>query len=138
MFDVKPDGAYLTKAVTAVSVGPVRNVVERDWTPPLLRLPKGQHAPWGGRFQTGSITMAVKATQQPAEDVTVGTQTVKTNVYRFDQEASGEYTGNRVEQFWVDPTTGIVVRYTIDSSLKGPTNLDFQVDQTLTGLTPKT
>lgn len=138
VFALKPDGAYLTKAVTRISVGPVRNVVERDWKPQLLRIPTGAHAPWGGNHQTGTITMAVKATQRPAEDVTVGTQTVKANVYRFDQQATGEYTGTRVEQFWVDPKTHLVVRYTIDSSLKGPTDLDFEVDETLTSLEPRT
>lgn len=137
-YAVAPDGAYLTKAVTTISAGPIRTVRERDWNPRLLRFPAKSHAPWGGAYQAGDIAMTVKAREEAPEEVDVAGTAVKARVFSFHQIASGEYSGTRDETFWVDGETGILLRYRIVSSLTGPTNLDFTADQTLTSMTPRT
>ena len=51
---------------------------------------------------------------------------------------TGEYSRARTETFWYSPRRGLVVKYTSDSSLDGPTDLDITAEQTLRALTPQT
>lgn len=132
-------GAHLTFAITTIVAGPITTVRERAWKPRLLRFPLGAPpADWGGDFTAGDLTLAVTVTAKPDEKVTVGGTPVTAKVYEFDQAITGEYRGTRTETFWYDPASALVLRYRIESDIKGPTNLRFSADQTLTSLTPRT
>lgn len=139
-YAMKPDGAYLVFARTVLNVGPFTVTKDRDWVPSLLRDPSNAKP---GTTTTGSyaagkdLTMKVTTTVLPPAPVDVGGTKVPATVVKFDQIASGEYTGNRTETFWWSKD-GLLLRYTIDSSLKGSTNLDMTADQRLRSLTPTT
>ncbi|MCB9010458.1 MAG: hypothetical protein H6531_01355 [Actinobacteria bacterium] len=137
---LEDEGTFLTFAKTTVSAGPITSVRDRTWTPRLLRFPAAgaSQKSWGGTYKAGALDLQVKASEKPSESVTVGDATVQANVYEFVQDVTGEYSGDRTEVFWVDPKTSLVVRYTIESRLRGPVNIDFFADQTLDSLTPQT
>lgn len=139
-YELTARGALLTKAITTISAGPVRTVRDRAWTPKLLRFPAAAPMPAqvSGDYTAGSLSLKVAARALPDAPVEVDGRTVTARVYRFSQDVTGEYTGTRTETFWYDPATALVLRYTIDSTLEGPTDLEFVVDQTLTSLTPRT
>jgi hypothetical protein len=138
-YALQGDGAYVTFAVTTISAGPIKTVRERSWSPKLLRFPlapkPGQT--WGGDFTAGDLKLNIKSRMLPKETVTVGGTPVETQVAEFVQKITGEYTGDRTETYWYAPKLGVIVRYKIDSSLKGPTNLDFHADQTLQAVEPE-
>ncbi len=136
----KVDGAHLVFAKTILNVGPLTVTKDRAWTPTLLRDPSPAKpgTTTSGTFQAGdALTMKVTTTVLPPATVDVGGTKVPATAVKFDQIASGEYTGTRTETFWW-AKNGLLLRYTIDSSLKGSTNLDMKADQTLTALTPTT
>ncbi len=139
-YDLGAEGAKLTFAITTISAGPIRTVRDREWKPVLVRFPVDGPlpSPVSGRYTAGDLTLNVTAQNLPDATVDVGGTPVKAHVYRFDQDVTGEYSGTRTETFWYDPESALVLRYTIRSSIKGPTNLDFDVDQRLTSLTPRT
>ena len=137
-YSLDKDGAYVTFAVTTLEAGPTKTVRERAWSPKLLRLPVADGAKeWGGDFTAGDLTLNVKSRQLPTETVTVGGESVEVQVVETVQKITGEFSGDRTETFWYSPKTGVIVRYKITSSLKGPTDLDFNADQTLVSLTPE-
>lgn len=132
------DGTVLTFAITKLKVGPTSTTRERAWTPVLLRFP-ADSAPgktWGGAYKSGDLDLTITAKALPDATVTVAGEAVRTDVFEFVQDVKGEFTGSRTETFWYSPEQDLVVRYKIDSSLDGPTDLDFAADQTLTSLTP--
>lgn len=132
------DGASAIWAQTKVSAGTVGRTQPRDWTPPPLRLPRapevGQR--WGGDYRSGSLEVTIANEVLREDAVAVGGESVPVMVIESIQTIAGEYDGERTELFWYSPETGLVPRYQIDSSLDGPVNLDFTVDQTLRSLTP--
>ena len=139
-YAAKPDGTHLVFARTVLTVGPLTVTKDREWVPSLLRDPATAKVgtTTTGTFKAGSeLTMQVTTTVLPPESVDVGGTKVPATVVKFDQVASGEYTGNRTETFWWSKD-GLLLRYTIDSSLKGSTNLDLVADQRLISLTPTT
>lgn len=139
-YAAKPDGAHLVFARTVLNVGPLTVTKDREWVPSLLRSPANAKAgaTTSGTFKAGGeLTMQVTTTVLPPVSVDVGGTKVPATVVKFDQVASGEYTGNRTETFWWSKD-GLLLRYTIDSSLKGSTDLDLVADQRLTSLTPTT
>lgn len=134
------EGATLTFAITTIAAGPIKTVRDRAWNPVLLRFPADGTLPGSvsGDYTAGDLKLKVTATNLPDETVEVDGTPVKAKVYKFAQDVTGEYSGNRTETFWYDPKSALVLRYVIRSSIKGPTNLDFDVDQTLVSLTPRT
>ena len=139
-YTLEADGAYVTFAVTTIAAGPIKTVRERSWAPKLLRLPSVAGArtkTWGGNFTAGDLKLNVKSRLLPNETITVGGSPVAVQVAESVQAITGEYSGDRTETFWYSPTLGVIVRYKIASSLKGPTDLDFNADQTLQSLEPE-
>lgn len=139
-YAIEPDGAYVTFAVTTIAAGPIKTVRERAWSPKLLRMPPASDAAtdtWGGDFTAGDLKLSVKSRRLPNESITVGATAVPVQVVESVQAITGEYTGDRTETFWYAPKLGVIVRYKIDSSLKGPTDLDFSADQLLQSLEPE-
>lgn len=137
-YEQAPQGTFLTFAQTTLKLGPITVVKDRVWTPKLLRDPTNAKpgTTTTGTYQAGdTLTMRVTTTVLKPDSVTVGGTKVPATVVKFDQVASGEYTGNRTETFWWGKD-GLLLRYVIDSRLKGSTNLDFIADQTITSLTP--
>ena len=92
---------------------------------------------WGGDFTAGDLKLHVTSRLLPNETITVGGTAVAVQVAESLQTITGEYSGDRTETFWYSPKLGVIVRYKIASSLKGPTNLDFNADQTLQSLEPE-
>ena len=137
-FELAPEGAYLTRAVTTIVAGPIKTVRDREWKPKLLRLPVADAAKvWGGNYTAGDLTLNVKARFLPDETVTVGGTAVDVKVVEFVQKITGDFTGDRTETFWYSPKTGLIIRYKIDSTLEGATDFDFTADQTLESLEPQ-
>ena len=137
-YGFRPDGTILTFAITTLKVGPTGTTKERAWSPALLRFPaEAGTAPGAGAFKSGDLDLKIASKRLPAETVDVAGAPVDTEVFEFAQEVAGEFTGNRTETFWYSPKDNLIVRYKVDSSLKGPTDLDFSADQTLTSLTPQ-
>lgn len=139
-YAIAPDGAYVTFAVTTIEAGPVKTVRERSWSPRLLRMPSVAGAAtksWGGDFTAGDLKLHVTSRLLPNETITVGGTAVAVQVAESLQTITGGYSGDRTETFWYSPKLGVIVRYKIASSLKGPTNLDFNADQTLQSLEPE-
>lgn len=139
-YDLRPAGSYVTFAQTVISTPVSTTTRDREWTPPLLRLPLrpkvGQT--WGGPFTAGDLQLQIEAEVLRLETANVGGQTVNdVFVIEARQEISGDYTGQRTETFWYSPSTGLVVKYTIDSSLDGETDFDITAEQTLRSLTPQ-
>lgn len=137
-YDNRPDGTHLTFAKTVLKIGPLGVTKDRVWTPTLIRNPANPKpgATTTGTYQAGeTLTMKVTTTVLPPATVTVDGKKVPATVVKFDQVASGEFTGDRTETFYWSKD-GMLLRYTIDSHLKGSTNLDFVADQVLTSLTP--
>lgn len=130
-------GSFVTFANTRLEVGPVTTVKERAWSPELLRLPLDTKAPLGGNFKSGDLDLVIKSRLLPDEKVTVAGTPVDVTVVEHVQDIKGEYTGSRTEKFWFSPKLGMIVRYTITSTLKGPVDFDFTADQTLTSLDPQ-
>jgi hypothetical protein len=137
-FDLTSRGAYLTRAVTTVVAGPIKTVRDREWKPKLLRFPAANaKREWGGDYEAGDLKLNVKARFLPDEKVTVGGTPVDVKVAEFVQDVTGDYTGDRTETFWYSPKMGLIIRYKIVSSLKGPTDIDFSADQALASLEPE-
>ena len=137
-YEFAADGAYLTEAVSTVVAGPIRTVRPRAWQPKLLRFPgAGAKKEWGGDFTAGDLKLNVKARFLPDETFQVGGTPVEVKVVEFVQSITGDFTGDRTETFWYAPKTGLIVRYKIDSSLKGETDFDFNADQTLEAVDPE-
>lgn len=139
-YELQPDGAYVTFAVTNLQVGPLTTKRERSWSPKLLRLPSETGRPkdtWGGDFTAGDLKLQITNRYLPKETIDVGGTPVPVDVIESTQKISGEFSGDRTETFWYSPTLGLIVRYKIASSLKGPTNLDFNADQTLLSIEPE-
>jgi hypothetical protein len=139
-YDLRPAGAYVTFARTVVETSLSTTTRDRAWTPPLLRLPTrpkvGQD--WGGPFTAGDLQLQIRNEVLRSETADVGGTAVNdVFVIESRQEITGEYTGRRTETFWYSPSTGMVVRYTIDSTLDGPTDFDITAEQTLRSLTPQ-
>lgn len=136
-----PDGASVTFAVTTISAGPIKTVRERSWSPTLLRMPSAATAKtqptWGGDFTAGDLKLKVTSRMLPSETIDVGGTPVPVQVAEFVQAITGEYSGDRTETFWYSPKLGLIVRYKITSSIKGPTDLDFDADQTLLSVEPE-
>lgn len=134
------DGASALWAQTKISAGTVGRTQPRDWTPPPLRLPRepavGER--WGGDYLSGALEVTIANEVVRQDTVSVGGEPVPVFVIESRQMVAGEYEGERTEHFWYSPETGLVPRYQIESSLDGPINLDFTVDQTLRSLTPLT
>jgi hypothetical protein len=131
----------VTFARTVIGTTGISTTRDREWTPPLLRLPLrpkvGQD--WGGPYTAGDLTLQIENTVLRLETADVGGTTVNdVFVLESKQAVTGEYSGQRTETFWYSPSTGMVVKYTIDSSLDGPTDLDITAEQTLRSLTPQT
>lgn len=137
-YKVEPDGTHLTFAITTIALGPLEVKKDRAWTPTLLRFPKDAKPGTSttGDFTAGDLKLKVVTTILPPEPVKVGGTDVPATVVEFKQDVTGEYTGSRTETFWWGKD-GTLLRYTHDSDLKGPTNLAFKADQTLTSLTPE-
>lgn len=137
-YKIEAGQTVLTYAITDIAVGPLTVNRKREWSPTLVRFPKDAKpgATTTGDFTAGDLKLKVKTTVLPAESVIVGGTAVPATVVKFDQDVTGEYSGFRTETFYWSED-GTLLRYTIDSSLKGPTNLDFKADQTLTSLTPE-
>jgi hypothetical protein len=139
-YDLRPRGAYVTFARTVVETPVTTTTRDREWTPPLLRLPLapevGQR--WGGPFTAGDLELQIENEVLRREPVDVGGRPVNAFVIESRQDITGEYTGERTETFWYAPARGLVVRYTIDSTLDGPTDFDIKAEQTLRSLTPQT
>ncbi len=140
-YELTPDGASVTYAFTKLIVGPITTERERTWTPKLLRLPDAKNRPadptWGGQFTAGDLTLTITNRYLPKETITVGGTPVPVDVIESKQDVAGEYTGKRTETFWFSQELGLIIRYSIASSLTGPTNLDFNADQTLVSTTPE-
>ncbi len=140
-YELTGEGAYVTYALTKLIVGPIKTDRERTWTPKLLRLPAASKRPtdptWGGQFTAGDLTLSITNRYLPKETITVGGAPVPVDVIESKQDITGEYTGKRTEKFWFSQELGLIVRYSIASSLKGPTDLDFTADQTLVSTTPE-
>lgn len=138
-YDRRAQGTFLTFARTTLRVGPFSSTKERVWSPALIRNP-ATTTPGpisSGSYAAGdSLTMNVTITVQEPENVDVGGTSVPATVVRFDQKASGEFTGDRTETFWW-AKNGLLIRYTISSSLKGSPDLDFFADQRLMSLEPQ-
>jgi hypothetical protein len=140
-YDLRPQGAFVTFARTVVSIPLTTTTRDREWTPPLLRLPLrpevGQR--WGGPFTAGDLELQIRTQVVRRETVEAGGRTVRdVFVIRSRQAITGEYTGARTETFWYSPRTGLIVRYAIDSELNGPTDFDITAEQALRSLTPQT
>ena len=140
-YALEPDGAYVTFAVTTISAGPIKTVRERSWSPRLLRMPSAagakSNATWGGDFTAGDLKLNVTSRMLPPETIDVGGTPVAVQVAESVQVITGEYSGDRTETFWYSPKLGLIVRYKITSSIKGPTDLDFEADQTLVAVDPE-
>ena len=93
---------------------------------------------WGGPFTAGDLELQIESEVLRREAVDVGGRRVNAFVIESRQDITGEYTGQRTETFWYAPAQGLVVRYSIDSTLDGPTDFDIRADQTLRSLTPRT
>lgn len=134
------EGASALWAQTKVSAGTVGRTQPRDWTPPPLRLPRAPEVGdrWGGDYRSGALEVTIANEVLREDQVSVGGEPVPVMVIESRQMIAGEYEGERTEHFWYSPETGLVPRYQIESSLNGPVNLDFTVDQTLRSLTPLT
>jgi hypothetical protein len=139
-YDVRATGAYVTFARTVVRTSLTTTTRDRQWTPPLLRLPTRPEVgeAWGGPFTAGDLRLQIENEVLRREAVDVGGRPVDAFVIESRQEITGEYTGRRTETFWYDPPSGMVVRYAIESSLDGPTDFDITAEQTLRSLTPQT
>jgi hypothetical protein len=140
-YSVEPEGAFVTFAVTTIKAGPIKTVRERSWSPKLLRMPSAataKSAPtWGGDFTAGDLKLKVTSRMLAPETIDVGGTPVPVQVAESVQAITGEYTGDRTETFWFSPTLGVIVRYKITSSITGPTDLDFEADQTLLSTVPE-
>jgi hypothetical protein len=139
-YDLRPAGAFVTFARTVVKTPVTTTTRDREWTPPLLRfpaVPKVGEA-WGGAFTAGDLELQIESEVLRREPVQVGGRPVNAFVIEHRQDITGEYTGERTETFWYSPSRGMVVKYTIESTLDGPTNFDITAEQTLRSLTPQT
>lgn len=139
-YALRPPGAFVTFARTVVGIGTISTTRERDWTPPLLRLPLrpevGQD--WGGPYAAGDLRLQIRNEVVRLEVADVGgTRVDDVFVIESRQRITGEYSGRRTETFWYSPSTGMVVEYSIESSLDGPTDIDITARQTLRSLTPQ-
>lgn len=140
-YDLRPQGSFVTFARTVIGTTGISTTRDREWTPPLLRFPLrpkvGQD--WGGPYTAGDLTLQIENTVLRLETADVGGTAVDdVFVLESKQDVTGEYSGTRTETFWYSPSTGMVVRYTIESSLDGPTDLDITAEQTLRSLAPQT
>ena len=139
-YDLREDGAYVVFARTVVKTSVSTTTRDREWSPPLLRLPLrprvGQE--WGGPFTAGDLRLQIGNEVLRREPLEIGGETVEdVFVIESRQRITGEYTGERTETFWYSPDTGLVVRYAIESELDGPTDFDITAEQTLRSLTPQ-
>jgi hypothetical protein len=139
-YDVRPQGAFVTFARTVVKTPVTTTTRDREWTPNLLRLPLRPEVgeTWGGPFTAGDLQLQIENEVLRREPVDVGGRPVNAFVIESRQEITGEYTGRRTETFWYAPAQALVVRYTIDSTLDGPTDFDIKAEQTLRSLSPLT
>jgi hypothetical protein len=139
-YDLRPQGAFVTFARTVVTTPVTTTTRDREWTPPLLRLPAAPKVgeTWGGPYTAGDLELQIENEVVRREPVDVGGEPVNAFVIESRQDITGEYTGERTETFWYAPARGLVVRYTIDSTLDGPTDFDITAEQTLRSLTPQT
>ena len=139
-YDLRPQGSFVTFARTVVKTPVTTTTRDREWTPPLLRLPivpeVGQT--WGGPYTAGDLELQIENEVLRREAVDVGGRRVNAFVIESRQDITGEYTGQRTETFWYAPAQGLVVRYSIDSTLDGPTDFDIRAEQTLRSLSPRT
>lgn len=139
-YDLREEGAYVTFARTVVKTSVSTTTRDREWSPPLLRLPLrprvGQE--WGGPFTAGDLRLQIENEVLRREPLEIGGEAVDdVFVIESRQRITGEYTGERTETFWYSPSTGLVVRYAIESELDGPTDFDITAEQTLRSLTPQ-
>ena len=139
-YEVRPQGAFVTFARTVVKTPVTTTTRDREWTPNLLRLPLRPEVgeTWGGPFTAGDLQLQIENEVLRREPVDVGGRPVNAFVIESRQEITGEYTGRRTETFWYAPAQALVVRYTIDSTLDGPTDFDIKAEQTLRSLSPQT
>jgi hypothetical protein len=138
-YDLRPAGAYVTFARTVVETPLSTTTRDREWTPPLLRFPIRPKVgrDWGGPFTAGDLTLQIRNEVLSFEKATIGGRAVNAFVIESRQRITGEYTGERTETFWYSPATGLVVKYTIESTLDGPTDFDITAEQTLRSLEPQ-
>jgi hypothetical protein len=139
-YEVRPQGAFVTFARTVVKTPVTTTTRDREWTPNLLRLPVRPKVgeTWGGPFTAGDLQLQIENEVLRRETVDVGGRPVNAFVIESRQDISGEYTGRRTETFWYAPDRGLVVKYSIDSTLDGPTDFDITAEQTLRSLSPQT
>lgn len=139
-YEFRGDGSFVTFARTVVGAAGINTTRDREWTPPLLRLPLGTEVgrEWGGPYAAGDLELRIENEILRMEMVDVGGTPVEAAVIESRQDVTGGFTGRRVETFWYSPPRGLVVRYTIESSLDGDTDFDIAADQTLESLTPQT
>ncbi len=131
-YAVRPDGTYATRTATTIRVGPISSTQARDWKPHLLRFPTARTR-WGGVYMSGDLRVVIRARVRPSESVTVGGTRVRARVFAFMQTVTGEYRGIRSETFWISDG-GVILRYRVRSSFRGPTDVDFDADLTLASL----
>jgi hypothetical protein len=140
-YDVRRRGSFVTFARTVIGTTGISTTRDREWTPPLLRLPQRPTVgeTWGGPYTAGDLKLQIENEVLRKETVGVGgTPVDDAFVIESRQDVTGEYSGARTETFWYSPSRGLVVKYTIDSSLDGPTDLDITAELTLRALAPQT
>jgi hypothetical protein len=139
-YDLRPRGAYVVFARTVVETPVSTTTRDREWTPPLLRLPVAPKVgeTWGGPFTAGDLQLQIEAEVLRREPVDVAGRPVSAFVIEARQDITGEYTGQRTETFWYAPARALIVKYAIDSTLDGPTDFDITAEQTLRSLRPQT
>lgn len=139
-YAVGDDGASATwgqSEVKALGIGELR---PREWEPPPLRLPADPEVgdSWSGSYKSGELDVDISSSVLRDDAVPVEGAQVPVVVIESTQEIAGAYSGARTEEFWLDPVSNLVVRYTITSDLEGPIDFAITADHTLTSLTPRT
>lgn len=138
-YAVADDGASATwgqSEVKALGIGELR---PREWEPQPLRLPADAAVgdSWSGSYKSGELDVDIASSVLREDVVAVEGTDVPVVVIESTQEIAGTYSGARTEEFWLDPATDLVVRYTITSDLEGPIDFGITADHTLTSLTPR-
>ena len=136
-YRIGDDGASATWGQSEISAG-VTTKRPRNWSPSPLRLPLSPKVgdTWEGDYKSGELGVRIESRVDREDTVTVAGEPVAVVVIESTQSVEGEYNGSRREQFYYSPDTGLLVRYVIESDLKGPVNFSYDVDQTVTSLEP--
>lgn len=136
-YGLAEDGASATWGQSEISAG-VTTTRPRDWTPPPLRIPLEPQVgdTWEGDYESGDLGVRIESRVDREDTVDVAGEPVDVVVIDSTQKVTGEYNGSRREQFFYAPEYGLLVRYVIESDLKGPVNFSYEVDQTVTSLEP--